>query len=69
MREKEIDASRLRGQIVLQHASLGIARLGLAEQALEIGDVTVDGKAELVLAAVAARDPALKRCQISVAVR
>src|SRR5262245_50829082 len=56
MREQEIDASRLRGEIVLQHASRGIARLGFAKQAFEIGDVAVHGKPEFVLVAVAASD-------------
>src|SRR5262245_5909187 len=56
MGEQEIDAPRLRGQIVLQHAALGIGRLGLAEQPLEVADIAVDRAAEIGLAIVAAGD-------------
>src|SRR4029450_5652902 len=66
MREQEIDASRLRGEIVLQHAARGIARLGFAKQAFEIGDVAVHGEAELVLMAVAASDFIERRLTVGI---
>ena len=56
MREQEVDAARLGGQVVLQHPPIGIGLLGFAKQPLEIGDVAVDGDAEIAFAAVSAGD-------------
>ena len=66
MREQEINASRLRGQIVLQHPSVGVGGFRLAEEPLEIGDVAIDGRAELVLAAVTAGDFVERRLALGI---
>ena len=56
MSEQEIDTARLRHEIVLQHAPVRIARLGLTEQPLEVADIAIDRHAEICIAIVAACD-------------
>ena len=56
MREQQVDAPQLGGQVILQHPPVGIGRFRFAEQPFEVGDVAIDGHAEITLETVAAGD-------------
>src|SRR3546814_18862175 len=52
MGEHGIDLARVRGQVALGHRFVAVGARNIGEQFLEVGDVAIDGGAELRLAFV-----------------
>ena len=56
MREQGIDQPGLGGEVAAQHRRPALVARDLVEQALELGDVAVDGLLEIAVGAVFACD-------------
>ena len=52
MGEQGIDEAGLRGEVAAQHGGAPLVARDLVEQALELGDVAVDGLLEIAVGAV-----------------
>jgi hypothetical protein len=52
--EEQVDAPRIRDEVIEREPARGVLLLGLAQDALEVGEVAVDGVVELGVGAVAA---------------